>query len=145
MSRTVCDKCGLVLQDGNKQLHSANFDSSVKHQHCNDYDKGIIYALCDNCMSRPTDAALKLAEWFFDGYGLSHNPNLDRAVVIAALAKRIDEQLLLPEKHAALLLAQQVVDDSDQWGVTMETINLLRAALARIRKSTDCPSPQKPD
>lgn len=47
---TLCDQCGKVLTTRRgRRLHPANFDSAVPHKHANDYEKNIIYALCDRC------------------------------------------------------------------------------------------------
>lgn len=82
-------------------------------------------------MSKPSKEALRLAGILND-----HQLVCPCAECIDA-ALTIDKELLLPEKHAALLLAQAVVDELDRWTTSTDgivsAINDLREALSRIK------------
>lgn len=82
-------------------------------------------------LNRPTEDALKLASRMF----------IWGEMTTESLAEMIDKELLLPEKHAALLLAQGVVDSEAKWNGSfgperdsmIETIDQLRGALSCIK------------
>lgn len=83
-------------------------------------------------MNKPTEAALKLAEELIPNRELIRYYGGDWDELHKRTALRIDQRLLLPEKHAALLLAQAFVD-AHVPGNGNNIVDDLRTALAKIQ------------
>lgn len=91
-------------------------------------------------MDNPTDSALKLAVKLsgHTGCGVRLLTRLQPCDGCVADARTIDKELLLPEKHAALLLAQALIDSEDREGCDPSTfapdlVDQLRTALDKLR------------
>lgn len=62
---TICDECGKVLTTKKgRRIHSASFDSTLKHKHKSDFKAGIIYAHCDGCYEKLTQPEDRVAYTF---------------------------------------------------------------------------------
>lgn len=78
----------------------------------------------------PSQEALKLADELLTEIEEGNSQHFTREF----FAEVIDRELALPQRNAALLLAQGIADSFDQWPTTRTQIHELRDALAAIHK-----------